>query len=106
MAVHLEFVVLGPPISNQQSTVKGRANLTAWKATIAGAVAATWGKTKLTTPRPDVNVRMPESGPLDRLVRQPMQRLGICPASDLKCSLECDDITGLLILEDRRTGFF
>ena len=50
MAVHLEFAVLGPPISNQQSTAKGRANLTAWKATIAGAVAANWVKTKMTIP--------------------------------------------------------
>ena len=36
MAVHLEFVVLGPPISNQQSTPQGKANLTAWRATVAG----------------------------------------------------------------------
>ncbi len=50
MAVHLEFVVLGPPISNQQSTVKGRANLTSWKATIAGEVGASWTKTKMTIP--------------------------------------------------------
>jgi Holliday junction resolvase RusA-like endonuclease len=34
---HLEFVVLGPPISNQQSTPQGKANLTAWRATLAGA---------------------------------------------------------------------
>lgn len=35
MAVHLEFVVLGPPISNQQATPKGKANLTAWRAAVA-----------------------------------------------------------------------
>ena len=28
MAMHLEFVVLGPPISNQQSTPQGKSNLT------------------------------------------------------------------------------
>jgi Holliday junction resolvase RusA-like endonuclease len=50
MAVHREFVVLGPPISNQQSKAKGRANLTAWKATIAGAVATSWVRTKMTIP--------------------------------------------------------
>jgi len=37
MAMHLEFVVLGPPISNHQSTLTGRANLAAWRAIIAGA---------------------------------------------------------------------
>jgi hypothetical protein len=39
MAMHLEFVVFGPPISNQQSTQQGRANLVTWRATIAGAAA-------------------------------------------------------------------
>jgi len=42
MALHLEFVVLGPPISNQQSTPQGRTNLATWKATIAGAVTLAW----------------------------------------------------------------
>jgi hypothetical protein len=42
MAMHLEFVIPGPPISNQQSTPQGRANLAAWKATIAGAVTVAW----------------------------------------------------------------
>jgi hypothetical protein len=35
MVVHLEFVVPGPPISNQQCTTKGKANLLAWKATVS-----------------------------------------------------------------------
>src|ERR1700722_2349884 len=48
MAMHLEFVVPGPPISNQQSTPQGRANLAAWKATIAGAVALVWPNAPLT----------------------------------------------------------
>jgi Holliday junction resolvase RusA-like endonuclease len=42
MAMHLEFVVLGPPISNQQSTLLGRTNLTTWRATIAGAATLNW----------------------------------------------------------------
>lgn len=42
MAMQLEFVVLGPPISNQQSTANGKANLTAWRATIAGAAGPFW----------------------------------------------------------------
>jgi hypothetical protein len=42
MAMHLEFVVLGPPISNQQSTANGKANLTAWRATVAGAAQLQW----------------------------------------------------------------
>lgn len=37
MAMHPEFVVPGPPISNQQSTLNGKANLAAWCAIIAGA---------------------------------------------------------------------
>jgi hypothetical protein len=42
MAMHLEFVVLGPPISNQQSTPRGKANLILWHATIAGAARSLW----------------------------------------------------------------
>ncbi len=42
MAMHLEFVVLGSPISNQQSTPNGKANLTLWHATIAGAARPLW----------------------------------------------------------------
>jgi Holliday junction resolvase RusA-like endonuclease len=48
MAMYLEFVVLGPPISNQQSTPQGRANLAAWKATIAGAATLAWPNAPLT----------------------------------------------------------
>ena len=48
MAMHLEFVVLGPPISNQQSTPNGKANLMAWRATIAGAAGPLWAKPLLT----------------------------------------------------------
>jgi len=43
MAMHLEFVVAGPPISNQQSKPAGKANLMTWKSVIAGAVAPQWG---------------------------------------------------------------
>jgi crossover junction endodeoxyribonuclease RusA len=42
MAMHLEFVVLGPPISNQQSTLIGKANLAAWRTTIARAATPLW----------------------------------------------------------------
>jgi Holliday junction resolvase RusA-like endonuclease len=42
MTMHLEIVVLGPPVSNQQSTPNGKANLTAWRATIAGAAKLLW----------------------------------------------------------------
>jgi Holliday junction resolvase RusA-like endonuclease len=42
MAMHLEFVVLGPPISNQQSTAVGRANLAAWRVTVAGEATLRW----------------------------------------------------------------
>src|SRR5262249_47720411 len=38
MAVHLEFVVLGPPVSNQSLGP----NLTTWRATIAGAATLQW----------------------------------------------------------------
>ncbi len=47
MAVHLEFVVLGPPISNQQSTPQGRANLTTWRATVAGEAQNLWTSSML-----------------------------------------------------------
>jgi Holliday junction resolvase RusA-like endonuclease len=42
MAMHLEFVVLGPPISNQQSTSNGKANLATWRAIIAGSAGQQW----------------------------------------------------------------
>jgi Holliday junction resolvase RusA-like endonuclease len=48
MAMHLEFVVLGPPISNQQNTPNGKANLSAWRATIAGKAGPLWAKPLLT----------------------------------------------------------
>ncbi len=44
MAMHLEFVVLGPPISNQQSTPQGKANLATWQATVAGEAQSHWAK--------------------------------------------------------------
>jgi Holliday junction resolvase RusA-like endonuclease len=48
MAVHLEFVVLGPPISNQQSTPQGKLNLTTWRATVAGEAQNIWAGPMLT----------------------------------------------------------
>lgn len=42
MADYLEFVVLGPPISNQQTTAAGKANLRAWRATVAGEAQSRW----------------------------------------------------------------
>jgi len=48
MAVHLEFVVLGPPISNQQSTKAGKANLMTWRATVAGVAQSHWASPMLT----------------------------------------------------------
>jgi Holliday junction resolvase RusA-like endonuclease len=44
MAMHLEFVVLGPPVSNQQSTSAGKANLATWRAAIAVAAIPLWTK--------------------------------------------------------------
>jgi hypothetical protein len=43
MTVHLEFVVPGPPISNQATGP----NLTAWRATVAGAATLNWAKLPL-----------------------------------------------------------
>lgn len=42
--MHLEFAVLGPPISNQQNRVRGKANLAAWRATVAGEARKQWTK--------------------------------------------------------------
>ena len=42
MSVYLEFVVLGPPISNHQSTPQGKKNLTTWRATVRGAATLMW----------------------------------------------------------------
>src|SRR5438093_1193943 len=44
MAVHLEFVVLGPPVSNQSPGP----NLTTWRGTIAGAATLSWPNPPLT----------------------------------------------------------
>ncbi len=46
--MHLEFVVLGPPISNQQSTPRGKANLASWRATVLAEAQKTWTKPTLT----------------------------------------------------------
>lgn len=43
MPIHVEFVVLGPPVSNQSP---GR-NLTSWRAVIAGAARLRWGSPSL-----------------------------------------------------------
>ena len=48
MAVHLEFVVTGPPISNQQRNASGRRVLQAWKATVLSHVQGVWADPKLT----------------------------------------------------------
>jgi Holliday junction resolvase RusA-like endonuclease len=40
--MHLEFVVSGPPISNQQSKPQGRANLSAWRAKVHAQAATGW----------------------------------------------------------------
>jgi Holliday junction resolvase RusA-like endonuclease len=48
MAMHLEFVVPGPPISNQQGTATGKANLAAWKAVVRGEAQKNWGIPPLT----------------------------------------------------------
>jgi Holliday junction resolvase RusA-like endonuclease len=49
MAMHLEFIVSGPPISNQQSSQAGKANLIAWQGTIAGTVVPLWGPKAILT---------------------------------------------------------
>jgi Holliday junction resolvase RusA-like endonuclease len=48
MAVHLEFVVLGPPISNQQSSPSGRQNLVSWRADVEAAARRVWASPILT----------------------------------------------------------
>ena len=47
--LHLEFVVLGVPVSNQQGTPQGRANLTAWRAAVTAAARAAWNQATLST---------------------------------------------------------
>jgi Holliday junction resolvase RusA-like endonuclease len=44
MAVYLEFVVLGPPVSNQSPGP----NLTTWRTTVAGIAALNWPRPLLT----------------------------------------------------------
>ena len=44
MAVYLEFVVLGPPVSNQSPGP----NLTTWRGTVAGAATLNWPNPPLT----------------------------------------------------------
>src|SRR6185437_10313958 len=48
LCMHLEYVVLGPPISNQQSSLRGLANLAAWKASVRSEALRGWTKTPLT----------------------------------------------------------
>jgi Holliday junction resolvase RusA-like endonuclease len=50
MALHLEFVVQGPPISNQQRKQKGKAILNAWRAVVLAEVQSKWANPKLNTP--------------------------------------------------------
>jgi Holliday junction resolvase RusA-like endonuclease len=45
MAVHLEFVVIGTPVSNQSTNPL---NLTAWKATVKGEAQKVWTSAPLT----------------------------------------------------------
>ncbi len=40
--MHLEYVVLGPPISNQATGTRGHANLSAWKAKVKAAARKLW----------------------------------------------------------------
>lgn len=40
--MHLEFVVLGPPISNQQSSPQGRVNLSTWRAAVRAEAKSRW----------------------------------------------------------------
>jgi hypothetical protein len=49
MAMHLEFVIPGPPISNQQNSPAGKANLVTWHALLAGTVAPLWGSKPILT---------------------------------------------------------
>lgn len=50
MAVHLEFVVPGPPVSHQQSTVGGRRNLAVWRALLIDEARRRWPGTPLAGP--------------------------------------------------------
>jgi len=46
--VYLEFVVIGAPLTNQQSTPQGRANLATWRAAVVACVKAVWNQAPLT----------------------------------------------------------
>lgn len=46
--LYLEFIVVGVPITNQQSTPQGRQNLAAWRAAVAAAAQAVWNQPPLT----------------------------------------------------------
>ncbi len=48
MAVYLEFVVAGPPVSSQQNTAKGRANLAGWQKELAREAESRWKFAPLT----------------------------------------------------------
>ena len=45
--MHLEYVVSGPPISNQQSTTMGKGNLAAWRATVLAEAKKVWANAPL-----------------------------------------------------------
>jgi Holliday junction resolvase RusA-like endonuclease len=45
--MHLEYVVPGPPVSNQQSTSTGHTNLTAWKVRVRAEAQRRWGRPPL-----------------------------------------------------------
>jgi crossover junction endodeoxyribonuclease RusA len=47
LSLHVEFVLAGPPISNQQSTPKGRANLSIWRDGVFKEAAKTWSQPPL-----------------------------------------------------------
>jgi Holliday junction resolvase RusA-like endonuclease len=49
MAMHIEFVLPGPPISNQQNTLAGKANLVMWHAVTARTVGHLWGNRTILT---------------------------------------------------------
>jgi hypothetical protein len=66
--MHLEYVVLGPPISNQATTPKAVANLNAWKAKVKAEVQTLWGTTPALKGRLKaiiINFHTGEKPPLD-----------------------------------------
>lgn len=46
--MHLEYVVLGPPISNQQSNSQGKSNLATWKGKVTTEATNGWKAAPLT----------------------------------------------------------